>query len=389
MVTTLLCAYLDPQRDSNFVTALYIMENHSPAWPPTADARWATRTDLSILPLQHEWQRPIIERWLDEEESGSVPALRPPWSRKGWVATATQWVDSQLSAQEIVLHGALVQVKQWDISSVWRASTSAGDLYFKATPTLFAHEPRVTLGLARLFPDHIPAPAAIATYPDQGWMLLRSFEGDVLWEPTLAQKEDVLRIAARMQVVASTRVIELLAIGCADSRLHRLPARVAALLRDDRILIQFTPTEREQLIAQLPDIEETCARLATGPVPQTLMHGDLHGGNVAFYNGRYTIFDWTDACITHPFFDLVTFLRPTDPDFAHLRDVYLTEWLSLSHLDASLDDLRATFDVAYHLGGLHHALSYHTINAHCEPPMVAEFEGAIETFVRHYLSFHR
>jgi aminoglycoside phosphotransferase (APT) family kinase protein len=279
-----------------------------------------------------------------------------------------------------------VQVKQWDISSVWRAVTSAGHFYFKATPTLFAHEPRVTSGLARLFPDHVPAPTATAIYPDQGWMLLPSFEGSVMWEPTLAQKEDVLRIAARMQVEASLRIPELLAMGGVDSRLHTLPARVDALLSDDAALTRLTAAERDQLSSLRPRIEETCARLAAGPVPQTLMHGDLHGGNVAVHNGRYTIFDWTDACITHPFFDLVTFLQPTDPRFEHLRDVYLSEWASRANLDTSLDDLRSAFDAAYHLGGLHHALNYYTINANCEPPMVAEFEGAVETFVRHFLS---
>jgi aminoglycoside phosphotransferase (APT) family kinase protein len=240
----------------------------------------------------------------------------------------------------------------------------------------------MTLGLARMFPEYIPAPVAVATYPDQGWMLLRSFEGEVMWEPTVEQKEDVLRITARIQIEAASRIDGLFAAGCVDFRLDKLPARVAILSRDDVALAGITPSEREKLSSLLPSIVEACDALASGPIPQSLMHGDLHGGNIMFHEGHYTIFDWTDGCVTHPFFDLLTFLDPADPNFDHLRDLYLSEWSSF----APLDTLRETFDIAITLGGLHHALSYRTINANAEPPMVTELQGALEYFLRRYLS---
>jgi len=112
------------------------------------------------------------------------------------------------------------------------------------------------------------------------------------------------------------------------------------------------------------------------------MHGDPHGGNITYHDGHYTIFDWTDGCVTHPFFDLLTFLDPREPDFDHLRDAYLAEWSAFAPPDA----LRQTFDLALRLGGLHHALSYRTINAISEAPMVTELQGALEYFLRRYLS---
>ena len=38
-------------------------------------------------------------------------------------------------------------------------------------------------------------------------------------------------------------------------------------------------------------------------VPDTLSHGDLHPGNVAYDGRELRIFDWTDGCVTHPFLD--------------------------------------------------------------------------------------
>ena len=49
-------------------------------------------------------------------------------------------------------------------------------------------------------------------------------------------------------------------------------------------------------IILMPKIEEACEQLRSGPVPQTLMHGDFHAGNIALTEKGYIIFDWTDAC---------------------------------------------------------------------------------------------
>jgi aminoglycoside phosphotransferase (APT) family kinase protein len=43
----------------------------------------------------------------------------------------------------------------------------------------------------------------------------------------------------------------------------------------------------------------------------SLVHGDLHLGNVAKGPGGPLIFDWTDACVAHPFLDLATIRRGT------------------------------------------------------------------------------
>ena len=57
-----------------------------------------------------------------------------------------------------------------------------------------------------------------------------------------------------------------------------------------------------------PELKETCRRLAALGLPSTLVHGDLHMLNVARVDGRLVYFDWSDACIAHPFIDLLSLL---------------------------------------------------------------------------------
>ena len=116
-----------------------------------------------------------------------------------------------------------------------------------------------------------------------------------------------------------------------------------------------------------------CARLGELAVPQTLMHGDLNTGNVALVDGRCVFFDWTDACVGHPFFDLVTLLAE-NPDYGErlpdvlsarerLIDAYLGEWSAYEPMDR----LRKAWALAEPLGWLHQAISSQYLLRSLEP----------------------
>ena len=135
----------------------------------------------------------------------------------------------------------------------------------------------------------------------------------------------------------------------------------------------------------MPAVESACEQLASGPIPQTLMHGDLHGGNIALNDDGYVIFDWTDACISHPFFDLLTIVDngyvPLEAAYREqLISAYLGEWTARGY--GSAEVLRATCDLALKLGPLYHAISYWQIMTACEPPMIAEIDSALPYYLK-------
>ena len=88
-------------------------------------------------------------------------------------------------------------------------------------------------------------------------------------------------------------------------------------------------------------------------IPPTLEHGDLDATNVFIRNGSPVLMDWSDACISHPFF---TPLTPAQARrYPELVDTYLREWMDY----APLESLREGFSVAKPLAALESAFHYH------------------------------
>ena len=77
------------------------------------------------------------------------------------------------------------------------------------------------------------------------------------------------------------------------------------------------------------------------------------------------IFDWSDACVSHPLFDLPTFLERCDDAAARERmlDAYLDVWSDTG----SPTELRAAFELAQPVACAHHAISYLRITQALEP----------------------
>jgi hypothetical protein len=79
-----------------------------------------------------------------------------PWTRPGWFEQASAWIHAELEHQDIRVSGPIEQphVRPW--STVLRVPTAEGNLYFKATSPVLAHEPALTQALSRWQPDCMP-----------------------------------------------------------------------------------------------------------------------------------------------------------------------------------------------------------------------------------------
>ena len=217
-------------------------------------------------------------------------------------------------------------------------------------------------------------------------MLMPDFKGEVLEAISVEQLSEALRVLARMQIDSSSRVDELLGLGFPDRRLERLAEELETLLYDPVVLVGLLPDEIERLQRLRPLFEEMCARLAGYGVPQTLLHGDFHGGNLLARDGNILIFDWTDGCIAHPFLDLITGINNRYPAFNEqeqvaIRDAYLAEWSAYE----SPERLREAAQLAWPLGALHQAISYRGIMATPSDATRWELAGAAGYFLKHAL----
>jgi hypothetical protein len=253
---------------------------------------------------------------------------------------------------------AIHPVRSWCISSVLRVETTPRPVYFKASLDLplFANEGSVMAGLAQLYPEVVPAPLAV--YPAQNWMLLDDLGKPLGREAPLEKKMDLFRAMARIQIDSTSRIDRLIQMGCIDRRIPWLQAHLDELMADEVTLRKLTQAERNNLQHALPRLQSLLTELDRLPIPPSLIHGDLHTGNVASVAGKIQIFDWTDAAISHPFFDLDVIFTAEDSAVCEaLQAAYLSAWEE--HFQAGL--VRRAFELARVVYGLYHAVSYQFI----------------------------
>jgi Ser/Thr protein kinase RdoA (MazF antagonist) len=189
-----------------------------------------------------------------------------------------------------------------------------------------------------------------------GWMLMRELPGTQVGDDGVEHWSDACRAIARIHRDWSDRDDDLRALGAQDRTL-------AALASEIRTAFDTVEIAADEWMAS--ELERRCEEFARGPLPQTLVHGDFHPWNVMVDGGNLRIFDWSDACISHPLFDLPTFLERAEGEGARdeLLQIYLAAWADV----ASLEELRAAYERALPLACVHHAISYLRIDEALEP----------------------
>ena len=144
----------------------------------------------------------------------------------------------------------------------------------------------------------------------------------------------------------------------------------------------------QRLRAGLSRFHELCEEVASAPIPNTLVHGDLHADNIVVSDGGYLIFDWTDACIAHPFIDAATFLRYAErasvdqATCERWRDHYLRGWEEL----ASYEVTSRLFELVEPLAAMHQVITYRWLLDSLDPSERWQFGGAMEDWLTRALA---
>jgi hypothetical protein len=263
---------------------------------------------------------------------------------------AERWIRAYVQ-----LAGPIETARERPWSTVLRAPLAHGAAWFKACSPVQAFEPRLSADLHARWPDRV---AVVLAYDEQrAWLLLGDAGVPIREFGNLPDAWlEVLPLYAELQRGETVYANDHLAHGVPALPVSLLPTRYAELVGSD------LPLEREELDrldAFSPRFEQLCAELATGALPPTVQHDDLHMGSVYEQDGRFRLLDWGDSSISHPFFSLVvtfrfleehTGLHQADPWFARLRDAYLEGWGS---------GLRDLFDLALRVGTFAHAIAWH------------------------------
>ena len=321
----------------------------------------------------------------------------PPWTQPGWFERVCVWIEQQLAGQNIALQGQIGQPYRRPWSTVLRVPTNEGALFFKATTSIFAHEPPLTETLANWWPDCMPE--VLASDLAQGWLLLRDagqpLRSRIQADQTIDGWLTVLPRYADIQRELAERVDALLAFGLPDRRPAGLLTQYEDLLADRDALLLDQPDglsreEYRQLQAMVPQVAAMADQVAEIGLPDTLHHDDFHDANIFVRADRITFTDWGECCLGHPFYTMVIVLRSAayqlklaedDPALNRLRDAYLEPWTTMTSRAALL----AGFRPAHRLGMLCRTLTWYQFVQSLAEPERSEYAEAVPGWLQEFL----
>lgn len=224
--------------------------------------------------------------------------LRPAYAQVGGPTADLRWADGVLAARGLVRTGPARQERTWNLSSLWELPLEEGTAWLKVVPPFFAHEGAV---LDRLRDG--PVPGLLGA--DGGRLLLEGVRGEDRYGASGPELLDIVTLLVGLQTAWVGRVDELLAAGVPDMRgpaLVAATADVAARRGGD-----LAREERARLNALVADLPARLADVDACGIPDSLLHGDFHPGNVRGEAGRLTLLDWGDSAVAHPLLDLRAF----------------------------------------------------------------------------------
>ena len=158
-------------------------------------------------------------------------------------------------------------------------------------------------------------PIVVAADDAEGWLLMEPLAGAS--DRAEGAAEALAPVWAAAQLASLAWLDELRAAGCPDRGLGPTLAAWRDVLAHDPEMALLPDDERAAVLGAADEVEARVREFWSTGLPDTLAHGDLHPGNVAYDGQDLRLFDWTDACISHPFLDgshLAYFVASDDAD---------------------------------------------------------------------------
>lgn len=196
------------------------------------------------------------------------------------------------------------QIGTWNLSTVWRLPVEGGDVWLKTVPPFAAHEGRL---LAALQGRQVP----ILLAQDDGRLLMADVLRVDLYQTSLPRLCEMVRVLVGLQCSWIARSAELLALGVSDWRSAALGRAIASVV--ERTAEALSAGDRETLAGFVQQLPDRLAAVAACRLPETLVHGDFHPGNVRGDESMLVVLDWSDSGFGHPMLDEASFLARIPP----------------------------------------------------------------------------
>ena len=351
------CLFYDCQPDH--IQAIYLMETHTAVEPTMGQwVRWEDAASLPLKPIEH---RPYATSFAVESVMAQDKTPLPVFTYPGWYDATIAWVEERLGHVRRRVVGPVEQIRLWQRCCLLRVPTDQGATFLKAVSGPFSLEPALTRELSRLLPGRVPQ--VLGADEGRGLLLTADFGGATLDNSDeIAVWEKVAQEYAWLQIACAQQTDPWLAAGCPDRSLSVLTEQICCLLADlHKGDYGLSSAQAARFQSLGPNLTVACEKLAVVGLPATLSHGDLCAGNVVVTASGPLFFDWSDASLSHPFFDLFWLLHSVEARFPNspevrqrLQEAYLEPWTSF----APKERLREAYALSLPLAAMHHAFTY-------------------------------
>ncbi|MEU4436598.1 phosphotransferase family protein [Micromonospora chalcea] len=285
------------------VAVLRLLDADRPA-PPGGHVRYLAQTaDAPAVPLE-----PVAV------DLAPHP-LRQPWAQAGGPARSVAWAAGELRrlGRRVT---AVAQQRTWNLSAIWCLDTDAGPTWLKQLPPFARHEPTVLA-----FPGDpnslVNGPTVLAA-DGEGRMLLADVPGQDRYGAGEGERASIAVEHHAVQLRACGVVGELAVAGVPDLRGTGLA---------DWIRERLAGHDVSAAAGLLDGLDHRLQQVRDCGLPDTLVHGDLHPGNVRGDGRRRTVIDWADSFVGHPAFDILRLTEDVDADAAaRLTGAWARRW---------------------------------------------------------------
>ena len=227
--------------------------------------------------------------------------LRHSFARCGGPAADLTWAEERLVENGYKRSAPAIQVRTWNLSSLWKIPTYSETLWLKVVPPFFAHEGAV---LNLLAGRNVPA---VLGY-ENGRMLLKEVTGADLYNgATRPQFFTMISSLVDIQASFLGREDELLKLGLPDWRLAALGTGLDTIL--SHVQTELPAADFATLKELRDHFSGMILAIESCGLPCTMIHGDFHPGNVRGSGLDLTLLDWSDSGIGHPLLDETALLR--------------------------------------------------------------------------------
>ncbi|WP_340646756.1 aminoglycoside phosphotransferase family protein, partial [Phenylobacterium sp.] len=244
--------------------------------------------------------------------------LRNSYAKLGGPAADLAWASGILAAKGLTPAGPPRQVRTWNLSSLWAIPVQGQTVWLKAVPPFFGHEGPLIEALSG---EAVPT---LLGHGD-GRVLMAELPGEDLYEAEMDQLFSMVDLLVGIQAKWIGREAELFALGLPDWRGPALSAAIAQVY--ERTAPELSTKNRGALTAFIDDLPRRFADLAACGLPDTLVHGDFHPGNLRGDGKSLALMDWGDSGVGHPLLDSSAFLdRLPAEALDAVRAVWLAHW---------------------------------------------------------------